>query len=234
MLAQRISSINSLSAICENTDASINELSRAIGTDSRIGNKFLETSVGFGGSCFQKDILNLVYLSKSIGLNEVAEYWHQVVKINDYQKLRFSKKIIDFFNGNVSNAQISILGWAYKKNTNDSRESSSIFVTRDLLDRGAKVKIYDPMVSKTRIIKDISDHFKKNQVKRILDNVQINNSINQSVSNSKVILILTEWDEFKNFNWKKRFANSKSAPFIFDGRNIINNYYTNKIYSIGN
>ena len=234
MLAQRISSINSLSAICENTDASINELSRAIGTDSRIGNKFLETSVGFGGSCFQKDILNLVYLSKSIGLNEVAEYWHQVVKINDYQKLRFSKKIIDFFNGNVSNAQISILGWAYKKNTNDSRESSSIFVTRDLLDRGAKVKIYDPMVSKTRIIKDISDHFKKNQVKRILDNVQINNSINQSISNSKVIVILTEWDEFKNFNWKKRFVNSKSAPFIFDGRNIINNYYTNKIYSIGN
>ena len=133
MLAQRISSINSLSALCEKTGANIDELSKAIGMDHRIGPHFLKASVGFGGSCFQKDILNLVYLCKHYGLNQVAEYWHQVVKINDYQKERFAQKIIDYFGGDLNGKKIAVLGWAFKANTNDSRESPSIKVADILL-----------------------------------------------------------------------------------------------------
>ena len=133
MLAQRVSSINSLSALCEKTGANISELSKAIGMDHRIGPHFLRASVGFGGSCFQKDILNLVYLCKFYGLNEVAEYWHQVVKINDYQKDRFTQKIIDHFEGDITGKRIAILGWAFKPNTNDSRESPAIHVASKLI-----------------------------------------------------------------------------------------------------
>ena len=138
MLAQRISSINSLSALCEKTGADIEEVSKAIGMDSRIGPKFLKASVGFGGSCFQKDILNLVYLCNIYGLDEVAEYWHQVVKINDYQKNRFAKKIINGLNGTVNQKKITLLGWAFKKDTNDSRESAAIYVADVLLEEGAE------------------------------------------------------------------------------------------------
>ena len=138
MLAQRISSINSLSVLCEKTGANIDELSKAIGSDHRIGPHFLKASVGFGGSCFQKDILNLVYLCKYYNLEEVAEYWHQVVKINDYQKDRFAKKIIDHFEGDLKGKTIAILGWAFKPNSNDSRESASIFIAEKLLKSGAK------------------------------------------------------------------------------------------------
>ena len=146
MLAQRITSINSLSALCENSGADIEEVSKAIGMDSRIGSKFLKASVGFGGSCFQKDILNLVYLCKHYGLNEVAEYWHQVVKINDYQKNRFAKKIITGLNGTVNQKKITLLGWAFKKDTNDTRESAAIYVADVLLEEGAELHVYDPMV----------------------------------------------------------------------------------------
>ena len=138
MLAQRISSINSLSALCEKTGANIDELSKAIGMDHRIGPHFLKASVGFGGSCFQKDILTLLYLCKHYGLNQVAEYWHQVVKINDYQKERFAQKIIDYFGGDLNGKKIAVLGWAFKANTNDSRESPSIKVADILL----KLELY--------------------------------------------------------------------------------------------
>ena len=147
MLAQRISSINSLSALCEKTGADIDELSKAIGSDHRIGPHFLKASVGFGGSCFQKDILNLVYLCRHYGLEEVAEYWHQVVKINDYQKERFAKKIIDHFGGDLTRKTIAILGWAFKKETNDSRESAAIYVAEKLFKAGAIILVYDPLVS---------------------------------------------------------------------------------------
>ena len=136
MLAQRISSINSLSALCEKTGADIDELSKAIGMDHRIGPHFLKASVGFGGSCFQKDILNLVYLCKHFGLDEVAEYWHQVVKINDYQKERFAQKIINHFGGDLKGKTIAILGWAYKANTNDTRESAAIYIVKKLAQKG--------------------------------------------------------------------------------------------------
>ena len=155
MLAQRISSINSLSALCEKTNADIDEVSTAIGMDHRIGPKFLKVSVGFGGSCFQKDILNLVYLSQHYGLDEVAEYWHQVVKMNDYQKNRFANKIIEKIKYSGSNNKVTLLGWSFKKNTNDSRESSSIYVADILIKAGVEVHIYDPMVTKDRIITDL-------------------------------------------------------------------------------
>ncbi len=155
MLAQRISSINSLSALCEKTGAHINEISKAIGMDHRIGPHFLRASVGFGGSCFQKDILNLAYLCKFYGLDEVAEYWHQVVKINNYQKNRFVQKIIDFFDGDIDSKNIAIVGWSFKTGTKDTRESPSIHVACRLLIQGAEINIIDPLVCEERINLDI-------------------------------------------------------------------------------
>ena len=238
MLAQRISSINSLSALCEKTGASIKELSKAVGADKRIGPDFLGTSVGFGGSCFQKDILNLVYLCKVYGLNEVAEFWHQVVKINDYQKKRFTKRILKTFDNSVAGISISILGWAYKKNTNDSRESASIYVSIDLLEKGAILSIYDPMVKKERIKLDLKMILEKRgndkkQVKKILNNVHIIKKLNDKLFKSKCILILTDWDEFKEVNWDELLMNDKKYPIVFDGRNFIRTKNIKKLYTIG-
>ena len=213
MLAQRISSINSLSALCEKTEANIDELSTAIGMDHRIGKYFLKASVGFGGSCFKKDILNLVYLCKFYGLNEVAEYWHQVVKINDYQKERFAQKIINHFNGDLTGITIAILGWAFKANTNDSRESASIKVSEILFKRGASLSIYDPKVERKTILNDIKNHW----------TVEINSNnrikIHEKLNDIKKVdgyAILTEWEEFK-------LIDNNDSKIIFDGRNINQN-----------
>ena len=214
MLAQRISSINSLSALCEKTGANIDELSKAIGMDHRIGPHFLKASVGFGGSCFQKDILNLVYLCKHYGLDEVAEYWHQVIKINDYQKDRFAQKIIDHFGGDLTGKRIAILGWAFKANTNDSRESAAIYVTKILIDNGGKINIYDPLVNKNRIEKDLLD-FNIDSSR-----CEIQNHGSEVFSNLDAIAILTEHKEFKN---------PELSKVIFDGRGINNSAY----YTIG-
>lgn len=223
MLAQRISSINSLSALCEKTGAKIDELSKAIGMDSRIGPKFLKASVGFGGSCFQKDILNLVYLCKFYGLEEVAEYWHQVVKINNYQKERFANNVVNYFGGDLSNIKLTILGWAFKANTNDSRESASIFIAEKLFSFGAIIEIYDPMVSKSKILSDISEYWKLDYDNyKIKRPIKFLKKINQIDKKTDAILILTEWDEFKTLDEK--------SFIIFDGRRIIGN----PTFSIGN
>jgi UDPglucose 6-dehydrogenase len=226
MLAQRISSINSLSALCEKTGADIEELSKAIGMDSRIGPKFLKASVGFGGSCFQKDILNLVYLCKYYGLEEVAEYWHQVVKINDYQKQRFTKKIIERLNGTVNKKKISILGWAFKKDTNDSRESSSIYVTQHLLEEGAEIHIYDPMVKKDQIVSDLKYLWDSKEVlakfqKQYLQNIFYHKDYVSAIEGSYAVAILTEWDEFKSYDWKSLKKKMIKPVRIFDGRNVL-------------
>ena len=218
MLAQRISSINSLSALCEKTGADIEELSKAIGMDHRIGPKFLKASVGFGGSCFQKDILNLVYLCRHYGLEEAAEYWHQVIKINDYQKNRFAQKIIDHFGGDLAGKKIAILGWAFKANTNDSRESPAIFVAEKLLKAGAKLNIFDPMVKKERILMDLKVLLKNKNVKNLnikdtLARVSVFESIDNTLINCLVIAILADWDQFKCLN-------RRSELLVFDGRNI--------------
>ena len=212
MLAQRISSINSLSALCEKTGANINELSKAIGMDHRIGPHFLKASVGFGGSCFQKDILNLVYLCKYYGLDEVAEYWHLVVKINDYQKDRFAQKIIDHFGGDLSGRKIVILGWAFKANTNDSRESPAIYVAEKLYKAGAILEIYDPMVQKETIFRDINYYW--NTSSKTIQQIRIN--IIKSMPPLKMVdavAVLTEWDEFKKIDYQNKI--------IFDGRNLL-------------
>ncbi|MBL6590161.1 MAG: nucleotide sugar dehydrogenase [Flavobacteriaceae bacterium] len=219
MLAQRISSINSLSALCEKTGANIDELSKAIGMDHRIGPHFLKASVGFGGSCFQKDILNLVYLCKYYGLDEVAEYWHQVVKINDYQKDRFAQKIIDYFGGDLTGKRVAILGWAFKADTNDSRESAAIYVSQKLYNAGATLEIYDPMVTKDFILKDISMYWNCNS-EIVQDRIKILYKTS-SFKESDAVAILTEWNEFK----KIEFYKSK----VFDGRNVLEESF----YSIG-
>ena len=219
MLAQRISSINSLSAFCEKTGANINELSKAIGMDHRIGPHFLKASVGFGGSCFQKDILNLVYLCKYYGLNEVAEYWHQVVKINDYQKDRFAQKIIDHFGGDLTGKTIGILGWAFKANTNDSRESASIFIAEKLLKSGANIMIYDPMIDYNNVFKDLILHFGET-IKSKFSNIVFVNNIDE-MKELDAIAITTEWEEFKDYDFSKMK--------VFDGRKITESNF----YSIG-
>ncbi len=198
MLAQRISSINSLSALCEQTGADIHELSRAIGMDHRIGPHFLNTSVGFGGSCFKKDILNLAYLCKYYGLEEVAEYWYQVVKINDYQKYRFADKIIDYFEGDLNGKNIAVLGWAFKPETNDSRESPSISVAKSLLDKGAKLFIYDPKVASKQILLDLEN--------KGVERIMIANSISEAISNCSIVSILTNWPEFSSFDFSKKIV----------------------------
>jgi UDPglucose 6-dehydrogenase len=239
MLAQRISSINSLSALCEKTGANINEVSKAIGMDHRIGPKFLKASVGFGGSCFQKDILNLVYLCRHYGLDEVAEYWHQVVKINDYQKNRFAKKIIAGLNGTVNQKKVTLLGWAFKKNTNDTRESAAIYVADVLLEEGAELHVYDPMVKEDRIRQDLttlwearndSKHEVAAKLKRCV--VHIDHKI--ALDSSFAAAILTEWEEFKSYDWKAIMEKMMQPAKVFDGRNIlqesefINQYFIGK------
>jgi UDPglucose 6-dehydrogenase len=211
MLAQRVSSINSLSALCEKTGANIDELSKAIGMDHRIGPKFLKASVGFGGSCFQKDILNLVYLCKFYGLEKESEYWHQVVKINDNQKKRFAQKVIDYFDGHLNDKRIAVLGWAFKANTNDSRESASIKVSEILYRNGASITIYDPMVQKTSIENDIESLW---ETKDALNDKRIN--IVEKIKDTKqcdIFVILTEWEEFRHIDLEE-------SKIIFDGRNI--------------
>ena len=221
MLAQRISSINSLSAICEKTGADIEDISKSVGMDHRIGPHFLKASVGFGGSCFKKDILNLVYLCRYYGLDEVAEYWHQVVKINNYQKYRFAHKVIEYFGGNLSGKKIAILGWAFKANTNDSRESAAITVSEILYRSGASLIIFDPMVRRSTILNDIKQYWDPT-----IDENNKNIVVVKKLSDTKksdAYLILTEWQEFKKINVGKN-------KIIFDGRNI--NQNQNKI-SIG-
>ena len=164
VLAQRVSSINAISALCERTGADVDEVAHAIGMDSRIGPKFLKASVGFGGSCFQKDILNLVYLCRHFNLPEVADYWEQVVKLNDYQKHRFAKNIVDSLFNTVSGKKITFLGWAFKKDTNDTRESAAIYVAKELLDDHAEIHVYDPKVTKEQIFKDLEYLHSKREI----------------------------------------------------------------------
>jgi UDPglucose 6-dehydrogenase len=219
-LAQRISSINSLSALCEVTGADIDEVAFAIGSDSRIGPKFLKSSVGFGGSCFQKDILNLVYLSEYFGLPEVAAYWDQVIIMNDYQKSRFAKNIIHSLFNTVSGKKIAILGWAFKKDTNDTRESAAIYVVDHLLNDQAKISIYDPKVTARSIYSDL-DYLKTRMPEENRELITIETNPYDACKNAHAIAIVTEWDEFRTYDWQKIYKNMMKPAFIFDGRNIL-------------
>ncbi|MFD1161308.1 MULTISPECIES: nucleotide sugar dehydrogenase [Hwangdonia] len=220
-LAQRVSSINAMSEICEKTGADIKEVSKAIGMDSRIGPKFLNASVGFGGSCFQKDILNLVYIAKSYGLNEVADYWEQVIIMNDHQKNRFSDNIVSTLYNTVSGKKITFLGWAFKKDTNDTRESAAIKVADNLLNEQAKIEVYDPKVSEERIYADIAN-LNTRSAKENKTLLTVKKDPYQACNDAHAIAILTEWDEFKNYNWENIYNNMPKPAFIFDGRGILN------------
>ena len=217
-LAQRISSINSLSELCEETGADIDEVANAIGMDSRIGSSFLKTSVGFGGSCFKKDILNLVYIAKSLGLIEVANYWENVLIINKHQRDRFSHKIINHIQRNKLKREVLFLGWAFKKNTNDTRESAAIYVASNLLKAGINLKIYDPKVNEMRIYKDLAD---LNKNKYHINQLSYLDKPDEDFSSTNIIAILTEWDEFIDYDWKKIYNQMIKPAYIFDGRNIL-------------
>lgn len=259
-LAQRISSINAMSALCEKTGADVEEVSRAIGMDSRIGSKFLKASVGFGGSCFQKDILNLVYISRTLGLQEVADYWEQVLKINDYQKSRFAQNIITTLFNTVSDKKIAFLGWAFKKETNDTRESAAIYVAWELLQDQAEVHIYDPKVKPEQIFSDLktvsggafvcgsgavpnsvcegsnlAGFFKCNCPG--IGTVYVHNEPYSAMENAHAVAVITEWDEFTEYDWQRVYDNMTKPSFLFDGRNLLNHSMLRNIgfktYQIG-
>ena len=214
-LAQRISSINAISALCEATEADVDEVANAIGKDSRIGSKFLKASVGFGGSCFQKDVFNLVYLCEHFGLPEVAAYWDGVIKINDWQKRRFASSIVKSLYNTVADKRIAVLGFAFKKDTNDTRESAAINVCRDLLTEHANVVVYDPKVPAAEIVTDVCGKGASNP------RLTVASSALEACAGAHAIAIVTEWDEFKTLDYAKIYASMPKPAFLFDGRNIV-------------
>lgn len=244
-LAQRISSVNAMSALCEATGADVSQVSHAVGKDTRIGPKFLNASVGFGGSCFQKDILNLVYICECNGLPEVANYWKHVIKINDYQKARFVNRIVSSMFNTVSGKKIGILGFAFKKDTGDTRETPAIDVCRGLLVDKAQLSIYDPQVSQDQIQKDLTmvkfDWERPVLLKPVsptaVKQVSFAWDAYEASKDAHGICILTEWDEFKTLDFQKIYDNMQKPAFVFDGRNVVNPDKLRQIgfivYSIG-
>jgi len=230
MLAQRISSINALSAICEATGANIDEVSFAVGKDSRIGPKFLRASVGFGGSCFQKDILNLVYLSESLHLPEVAAYWRQVVEMNEYQKRRFSKRVVDTLFNTITGKRIAVLGFAFKADTGDTRESASITLIKHFQAERAFVNIYDPKVEHAQIWTDLKEVNPLLSLDQIQKQVNITASVEEACDKAEAVVIATEWAEFRQVNWEKIYTKMSKPAFVFDGRLIID---ADKLRQIG-
>lgn len=218
-LAQRISSINSISALCETTGADVDEVARAIGMDSRIGPKFLKASVGFGGSCFQKDILNLVYLCEHFNLPDVAAYWESVIKMNDWQKSRFVEKIVNKLFNTVSGKRIAVWGFAFKKDTNDTRESAAIYICRDLLLEGAQIALYDPRVPTSLIHEELQYVGVTPEV--IEKQLTICTSCEEAADQSHGVAVLTEWDEFRDVDFDQVLEGMFKPAFLFDGRNFL-------------
>jgi len=234
-LAQRISSINSISALCEATGADVEEVATAVGKDSRIGPKFLKASVGFGGSCFQKDILNLVYLCQQYGLDEVADYWKGVIAINDYQKNRFASRIQQALFNTVNGKKIAFWGWAFKKDTNDTRESAAIYVADQLLSEGAEIVVYDPKVALERMHMDLQTlwEFRGESQVEIQDKLlklTIASSAKAACNKAHALAVITEWDNFKMQDFNEIFTQMEKPAFVFDGRKILD---YNQLQSIG-
>ncbi|CAG9770571.1 unnamed protein product [Ceutorhynchus assimilis] len=228
MLAQRISSINSLSAVCEATGADITEVARAVGLDSRIGPKFLQASIGFGGSCFQKDILNLVYICECLNLPHVAAYWQSVIDMNQHQKYRFTAKVVESLFNTVSGKKICILGFAFKKNTGDTRESAAIYVAKTLLDEGASINIYDPKVEQPQIYEDLK--YEGVSAERLKSSVNIFPDAYSATNQCHAVVLCTEWDEFVTLNYDKIYDKMMKPAYMFDGRKILNH---NELLRIG-
>ena len=219
-LAQRVSSINAISELCEKTGANVDEVAKAIGMDSRIGPKFLKASVGFGGSCFQKDILNLVYIARSYNLEEVANYWDQVILMNEHQKRRFADLIIQTLYNTVSGKKVALLGWAFKKDTNDTRESAAIYVADYLMSEQAQLAVYDPKVAPARIYLDI-DAMNSRSSEENTQQLTVCADPYEACKDAHAIAVLTEWDEFKDYDWARIKATMKKPSFVFDGRKLL-------------
>ena len=232
-LAQRISSINTISALCESTGAKINDVAIAVGMDKRIGSSFLNSGPGFGGSCFKKDISNLVYISNHYGLFEVASYWQKVLDINSWQQKRFVELVVKKMFGTISSKKIAILGFAFKANTNDTRESPAIYICRKLLEEGALLNIYDPKVSSAQISKDLN--FSNNQ--RLNQNWLFSNSLDDAFRNVDAALFLTEWNEFQSLQWCNLSKLMRKPSWVFDTRSIVNikeaQKYGMKVWQVG-
>ncbi|ORX54048.1 nucleotide sugar dehydrogenase [Hesseltinella vesiculosa] len=218
MLAQRISSVNALSAICEATGADVDEVAFACGRDSRLGSKFLKASVGFGGSCFQKDILNLVYLAEQMNLPEVAAYWYQVILMNEHQKKRFVSNILSTLFNTITNKKICVLGFAFKKDTGDTRESAAITVVKDLLQEQARVVIYDPKVADEQIWMDVSEPGVLDNRAMVGKQLTICKDAYEAAKDADAVVILTEWDEFKTLDYQRIYQDMNKPAFLFDGR----------------
>ena len=228
-LAQRVSSINALTELCESTGANIEDVAQAIGSDSRIGPKFLKASLGFGGSCFQKDILNLVYICKTLGLNEAADYWEQVIIMNNHQRNRFAHKIVKSLHGTVAAKKIAFLGWAFKKDTNDTRESAAIYIADIMIEELAYVQVFDPKVTLLQIRSDLNGLNTRSETEN--DKFLINHSDPyEALNGTHAIAVITEWDEFKSYDWQKIYERMQKPAFVFDGRNILDQ---KKLESIG-
>ena len=230
-LAQRISSINSISALCEATGADVREVSRAIGSDTRIGSKFLDSGPGFGGSCFKKDILNLVYLSNYFNLPEIADFWESVVELNKWHQNRITELVVKKLFGTVTGKKIAILGFAFKANTNDTRESAAIKICIDLLNEGASLLIHDPKVEERQIAKDlefnpfIKDKKYLHKDKNIYQHKsgwQKCDDIYKCLDSADAVLILTEWEEYSKINWEMASKLMRHPAWIFDSRSIVN------------
>ncbi|MDC0629324.1 nucleotide sugar dehydrogenase [Flavobacteriaceae bacterium] len=232
-LAQRVSSINALTELCESTGANIDDVAKAIGTDSRIGPKFLKASVGFGGSCFQKDILNLVYICKSLGLEEAADYWEQVIIMNNHQRSRFAKQIVTSLYGTVAGKKIGFLGWAFKKDTNDTRESAAIYIADNLIEEQAQIQVFDPKVTATQMYSDLNDLNTRTELKNSKF-LEVHDTPYKALEGTHAIAVITEWDEFKAYDWQKIYEGMLKPAFVFDGRNVLDKDHLESIGFIYN
>ncbi len=230
-LAQRISSINSVASLCEVTGADVKEVAKAIGADSRIGTKFLNAGPGFGGSCFKKDILNLVYLCRHFGLPEVADYWQKVVTLNTWQQDRIARLVVKKLFGTVTSKKIALLGFAFKADTNDTREAPAIRIAKDLLEEGACLAIYDPKVDAKQIETDLTLPPNYVLADKSSSPKEINNAegiwwpsqnVKEAALGADAILILTEWDEFQYLNWKEIAPLMRQPAWVFDTRSVVN------------
>jgi UDPglucose 6-dehydrogenase len=219
-LAQRISSINAISALCEKTEADVNEVAHAIGTDSRIGPRFLRSSVGFGGSCFRKDILNLVYLCEHYGLKEVADYWEQVVKMNEYQEARFVSRMMTAMFDTIANKRIALFGAAFKAHTSDTRESPALAVCRGLLDEHARVVMTDPYALDNA----------RTDLGELADRVIFEPDPYAAAEGAHAIALVTEWPQFAELDFEAIYKSMEKPAFIFDGRNILDH---KKLFEMG-
>ena len=223
-LAQRISSINSVAAICEASGADVREVSKAIGSDKRIGSDFLNSGPGFGGSCFKKDILNLTYLCKHFGLEEVAEYWEQVVLINNWGQKRIYEIIVQKLFGNISGKKLAVLGYSFKANTNDTRESPSRSIIQYLLSEEAEVFIHDPKVSESQIDNELNEYLLENKIKNESQRKMwsCTRDIYEAVAGSDAIIILTEWEIYRSLDWIKISSIMRHPAWVFDARSVVN------------